>query len=148
MRGYIFEVVTKKEDRYFVNHTDFEDEIYHLGVDRIKTLDTKEAEFVSTNFINKLVKYGARRTTNGGFVVTNEMKLNYFRQRFHRFKKAVGNLTLFEFSTSTLDTIKTHILNSFGDVVFDPEGEFEFDDWVRVCEVNQVFYIGNVIQMG
>lgn len=149
MRGYIFEIAEKKEELHTINHNDFEDTISSLGVDRIKTLEKNDRDFVVGNFIDKLIRLGARKTEDGGFVITKEAKLNHFRERFQLFKQLAETLTLEEFSTSMLDTLKSHIAYTFGDVIYDMyDGEYDFDDWLRLSDVNTTYYIGNVIQMG
>ena len=80
-------------------------------------------------------------------IFTKDCKENYFRERFLKVKKMVGDMSLEEFSSSDLCTLRDTIQDDWGDMVYKEDFMMPFDQFIRTADADVKYYIGNMIYL-
>lgn len=143
MKGNIFEINNNWMNLYKIKE-DFFDPMIGLAFDWVK----EEKGMKNTESINDLIammnSYGAKTGTEFEyqyFELTDEVKQNYFRQRFREVKLMIRNMTLEEFS-SNVSLLIEKIENP--DDIFVCDNSFvpwSIDYWIRDVEPGR-YYVG------
>lgn len=146
MRGFLYEIDQNPENLGSITKVDFYEGV---GV---------TAEWFSDGTIddlepvlNRLHEAGAEMGVDQNypyFVLTPEAKQNYFREKFQKAKSIMEEMTLEEFSKSTLETMRSAIENDWDDAVCTGgTTPAPLDRWIREAKTGVKFYLGNVVVM-
>ena len=96
--------------------------------------------------LNLLSKLGAK-TGENFFILTDDVKYQYFASRLDKIKEIVSNLTLEEFASSDMYTLKYLIENDYGDLVYENENLISLDQWIREADTGVKYFVGNTVYM-
>lgn len=150
MRGYIFEVSTTVDNLGTLGEDDFYGALSELGANYVEDVNGEEKLRIIQDTLKDLYDQGAEKLeldSNFGIILTDACKENYFRKRYHAIKKMVSEMSLQEFATSDLYSLRSNIEDTYSDIVYFNDTEYTFDRWLREAEVDVPYYFGNVIIM-
>lgn len=150
MRGYLIEIAYDPEDVGALNADDF------IGTRDGQTFaewykDGDEQE-CSRVFQDKFSKYGAIFGEENGICYvsfTEEAKQAVFADRYERFMKEAGSMTLERFASGQIDECERLLKDTYDDAVYlaDEGDAVTMDDFIRMAEPGERFYIGNIVLM-
>jgi hypothetical protein len=76
------------------------------------------------------------------FVMNDDMKRSFFRQRFDTAKELMGRMTLDEFACDDPYKLRYAIYDDYGDVVYYNCCLYDLDDFIRNAIPGKRYYIG------
>lgn len=136
-RGTIFEISKRKTG--MINEENFYD-IVPIMADYVEDSQNQDC------LLNLLSKLGAK-TGENFFILTDDVKYQYFASRLDKIKEIVSNLTLEEFASSDMYTLKYLIENDYGDLVYENENLISLDQWIREADTGVKYFVGNTVYM-
>ena len=149
-RGYIFPIGKDSLDSIpVISENDFYDRLSELAVDYVVDLSIRSAKKVVQSKIEMLCRYGTEKQESFGVIcITQDVKKNYFKERFEKVQALMKNMALDEFSNSDLYTLRMSIEDTYEDCVYTKENGLQtFDAWLRSTEEGLYFFGSNVILM-
>lgn len=144
-RGLLYEISTNRNTLY-TKDADYVSNIKdRMELECVK--NDKSIDFSKEILKNYLVKHGAVITDNDGIIFTKDFKLSYFKERYQRFLKLSGEITLENFATSWLSELQRIIEDKYDDMVIDSENEtwYTFDSFIRQADESIPYYVGNIM---
>ena len=146
MRGTIYEISRTPENLGAMDESDFY-EMSGVEFDYVKNEEKTEGTSEAGTFLNWLRSFGAPISGNS-FILTKTVKEKIFSENYSKFKKLTDNMTLREFSTSNLYTLRSCIEDPYGDAVHTKEDSFlPLERWIREAETDVKYYVGNCVIM-
>ena len=146
MRGIIYEIKKKTEHLGVMDESDFY-EMNGVEFDYVKNEEKTEGTSEAGTFLNWLRSFGAPVSGNS-FSLTETVKEKIFSENYSKFKKLAEKMTLREFSTSNLYTLRSCIEDPYGDAVHTEEDCFlPLERWIREAETGVRYYVGNCVIM-
>lgn len=151
MRGFLYIISTEKESVFDFDETDF----YHLAQNECEWVENSAHELNENCLYEKLKMMGAEAGeelhSNGNrcqyVIFTKEVKQNYFRKNFEKFKEMAVSCDLEKFSTDSLYELRLSIEDPYGDCVYVSGSFMTVERFVREAEENVRYYLGNIITM-
>lgn len=150
MRGYLIEIAYDPEDVGALNANDF------IGTRDGQTFsewyeDGDEQECTRV-FQDKFTKYGAVFGREEGVRYVSfsaEAKQAVFADRYERFMKKVGGMTLETFASEQIDEYERLIEDIYDDAVYLTNEKYavSMDKFIRMVEPGERYYIGNILLM-
>lgn len=124
-----------------------EDEFYNSAGEEFEFCrDCNDPKLVE-QLQNTFTEFGANISEDGGIVITENVKKEYFKERYEKVKRLVAEMDLSEFSTSDLYTLRRTIEETYDDYVYTEESHLRtFDRWLREAKEGK-WYVGNIIMM-
>ena len=149
MRGNLYILSTNKETVYNFNEADF----YHLAQNECEWVEDCDPELYANYLFEDLKEAGAETGTelhSSGqrcpyVVITKEVKQNYFKKDFEKFKELASSCDLEHFSTDSLYEIRMSIEDPYGDCAYVSDSFMAVERFVREAEENIKYYFGNII---
>lgn len=146
MRGIIYEIRKSLENLGLMDESDFY-EMNGVEFDYVKSEEKTEGASEAETFLKWLKSFGAPVSDNS-FILTETVKEKIFSENYSKFKRLADNMTLREFSTSNLYTLRSCIEDPYGDAVHTEEDYFlPFERWIREAETDVRYYVGNCVIM-
>ena len=81
-------------------------------------------------------------------IFNRNARRNFFKKRFDEMKAVAESITLYEFSTDKVSTLKSLIIDNYSDAVYFNSCFYTEDDFIRMAEAGRKYYIGHVVYMG
>ena len=146
MRGFLYEIDQNPENLGSITKVDFFEGIGVVAewfsdgtIDDLEPLLDRFHEVGAEIGVDQNYPY---------FVLTSEVKQNHFRQKFQKAKSMMKEMTLEEFSKSTLETLRHAIENDWDDAVYTGGAiPIPLDRWIREAKTGVKYYLGNVVVM-
>ena len=146
MRGTIYEISKAPENLGLMDESDFY-EMNGVEFDYVKNEEKTEGASAAETFLKWLRSFGTPISGNS-FILTETVKEKIFSENYSKFKKLADSMTLREFSTSNLYTLRSHIEDPYGDAVHTEEDSFlPLERWIREAETGVRYYVGNCVIM-
>lgn len=146
MRGTIYEISKASENLGLMDESDFY-EMIGVEFDYVKNEEKTEGASAAETFFKWLRSFGTPISGNS-FVLTETVKEKIFSENYSKFKKLADSMTLREFATSNLYTLRSHIEDPYGDAVHTEEDSFlPLERWIREAETGVRYYVGNCVIM-
>lgn len=147
MRGFMFEISINPEQLRELTADEFAarsdsgtwGEWFH-DEDANCVLENYESSFKNTGIIFDTDDKGLY------LAISEQAKLSHFKSRYECTKKVMEDMSLLEFATSSCDTLKSLIEDTWTDAVF-WNYPVTWDRFIREAELDKKYYIGNVIGM-
>lgn len=149
-RGYIYEVNTNLDRAVKINEAMFYESIDSLAVDYVSDLDVEEQNCLKQDLLDMLKKIGAKIIQEGdlyGYILSEDVKMNLFRNRYRKAQAIFKQMTLKEFSTSSLYSLRELIHDDYDDCIYMFDSLYPFDQWLRESECDVPYYLGNIVFM-
>ena len=153
MRGYIYEVTTEINNVGFMDESDF----YSLvGVEADYFEDAEYEDDKVKDYLESWEKYGAEtgmEEKDDGkeipwIIFNRNARRNFFKKRFDEMKAVAESITLDEFSTDKVSTLKSLIIDNYSNAVYFNSCFYPEDDFIRLAEAGRKYYIVHVDYMG
>lgn len=150
MRGYLIEIAYDPGTVGELNADDFiNTRDGHAFAEWYENGDDQECFKI---FQNKFTKYGAVFGREEGVRYVSfsaEAKQAVFADRYERFMKETGSMTLEKFSSEKIHECQRLIEDAYDDVVYLTNEKYAvtMDEFVRQAEPGERFYIGNILLM-
>lgn len=151
-RGYLYEIVKEPECLF---RMDADEATLRYSENEFEWSEDISADEPRKDLMEVLEQLGAKISTDEDgrnyFQISDQVKQNYFRNRFDRLKKIVQEMTLETFSCDGVSDVQEIVEESYDNAVY--LGDYGYDrflsfDWfIREAETDVSYYIGNVILM-
>lgn len=153
MRGYIYEITTEIHNCGFMYEADFYD---LAGTEADYFEDAEYEEKKVKDYLESWEKYGAETGTEENddgeeipwIIFNRNARRNFFKKRFDEMKTVAESITLDEFSTDKVSTLKSLIIDNYSNAVCFNSCFYTEDDFIRMAEMGKKYYIGHVVYMG
>ena len=146
MRGTIYEISKNPENLGVMDESDFY-EMSGVEFDYVKNEEKVEGASAAETFLHWLKSFGTPISGNS-FVLTEMVKEKIFSKNYAKFKELADSMTLREFATSNLYTLRSCIEDPYGDAVHTEEDAFlPLERWIREAETDVRYYVGNCVIM-
>lgn len=144
-RGNIYEVSKKESCVGSMDESLFYGMLDELKVDFVSNGVFSENQF----FLQTMKDAGAEvgKDEKEYFILTDEVKRNYFKDRFEKLKTCLSALSLDTFSLTGMYEISDLIENRYGDCISMDGDTKTVDAWLREAETGVKYYVGNVVNM-
>lgn len=81
------------------------------------------------------------------FVMTDDIKRDYFKTRYEEMKRLVSKITLDEFALDDPYTLRFTIANTYGNAAYYNGIFYPLDSFVRNAQSGKTYYVGNTLVM-
>lgn len=145
MGGYVYELL-KEKNVPFPLIADSIAEYAGTKFSHCKDMEPETVKEAIEDFIELMKQYGAETSTEDGipyFILSEDVRLNYFKQHFNRFKKVASEINTVTDFVSKMHTISDCIDDTLDDCIYD-NSLYSMDSWFKNAEITK-YYIGNVI---
>lgn len=149
-RGCIYEVYTEETQYIGIKEDMFYESVDSLAIDYVLDISAEEQNDLKKRMLDILKKSGAKiikKDDMYGFILSNEVKMSLFCDRYHKAKEFFEQMSLKEFSTSDLYSLRELIHEDYDDCVYAFDSLYPFDQWIREAECNVPYYLGNIVLM-
>lgn len=151
-RGNLYELRTDRNDLNTMDESDFYEGCGYIA-EYFENADIESnVEYLLTTLQLSGIQTGEEYDEEENvrypyFILTQEGKETYFKDRFEKAKVMLNQMTLSEFATNTYDLIHT-IEDDYTDAVYCNGCFYDLDYFIRTADVDTKYYIGNVVLMG
>lgn len=150
-RGNIYEMSMDIDNVGDVTESNF----YEMAGIACEFVEDANAETENEKLVQIFKQYGAETGVEEDFdgnmrpyiIFTEEVKINYFKSSFEKFKKLAESCSLEEFSTTSLYNLRFSILDPYGECVYINDTLYEFEQFLRESLTHKKYYLGNVVWM-
>lgn len=145
MGGHVYELLKEKEVP-FPLIADSIAEYAGTKFSHCKDMEPEDVTEQINDFIKLMKDYGAETGTDDGVpyvIMSEDVRLNYFKQHFERFKKVASEINAVADFVSKIDTLSDCIDDSISDCIYNGS-LYSMDSWFKNAEMTK-YYIGNVI---
>lgn len=145
-RGNIYEVSKMEHGVGSMDESSFYGMLDELNIDFVSNGDPGENRFFLQTMRDAAA--GVGKDEKEYFILTDEAKRNYFKNRFEKLKTFLSDLTLDTFALTGMYEISNLIEIRDGDCIsMDGDRPKTVDAWLREAETGVKYYVGNVVIM-
>lgn len=150
MRGYLIEIAYDPETVGALNANDFVGT--RDGRAFAEWYENGDSQEYLKAFQDEFSKYGTVFGEEDGIryvSFTKEAKQAVFADRYERFMKEIGSMTLEKFASGQIDECERLLKDTYSDAVYltDEEYAVTMDEFIRMAEPGDRYYIGNILLM-
>lgn len=146
MSGHVYELLKEKEVP-FPLIADSISEYAGTTFSHCKDMEPEAVTEQVNDFIELMKKYGAETGIDEGipyFILSDTVRLNYFKHNFECFKEAVSEINTVTDFISKIDTISNCIDDTMSNCIYYSGSLQSMDSWFKNAEMTK-YYIGNVV---
>lgn len=145
MSGHVYELLTEKNVHFPLKANYIEE---YAGNDFLycEDMNPEHVKEKINDFIKLMKEYGAETGKDDGipyFILSDNVRSNYFKQHFERFKKTISEINTVTDFISKMSTISDCINDILGDCVYN-NALSSMDSWFKNAEKTK-YYVGNVV---
>lgn len=151
-RGYLYEIVKDPERLFCI---DADEATLRFAANEFEWSKDLDPDVPQKDLLKVLEHLGAKigidEEGRKQFQISDQVKQNYFRDRFYKMKQIVEKMTLKTFSSDKIADLQEILEESYDNAVYLGDYEYDkfllFDRFIREAETDAWYYIGTVILM-